>query len=302
MLKSIVIIIILFCDLAFSQTFREIKRFGGLGNGPAQFSKPTAVVAGTDAKLYVVDSGNNRIQVFDFSGNLIKSIGGFGFGNDQFNLPKDIWTKSIINIYVSDNNNQRLLRYDRYLHYISAFNSSDSWHTEYQFQEVLSCAINSQKDLFILDRGENKIIKFNRLREPERSFGAYEAGDVLEEPVQIDIVQGNKLIISDIARKSVLIYDFFGSFIMEIAGKEFKRPSGLASFNQNELLVADPGARKIFLISSNFKKITSLNMELSEPLNYPRDITVFTETKKNKKLHHAFIVDNNDVIIGRITD
>jgi len=302
MKKSIFFILIISCELLFSQTFREIKRFGGLGSGPDQFSKPTAISAGADAKLYVVDSGNNRIQIFDFSGNLIKSVGGFGFGNDQFNLPKDIWTRTIINIYISDFNNQRLVRYDRYMNYISAFVSQDTWDIVYQFQEVLSCAFNSQNDFFILDRGENKIVKFSRQGVPDRTFGFYDAVDMLQDPVQIDIFQGNKVAVTDVARKSVMLYDFFGSFITELSTDEFNLPSGLSPFKKEGLLVADPGAKKVFLISKNFKSIKALNMELAVPLKYPRDITIYTETKNKKKQYFAFIIDNNEVIIGRITD
>ena len=302
MKKSIFFILIISCELLFSQTFHEVKRFGGLGSGPAQFSQPTAISAGADEKLYVVDSGNNRIQIFDFSGELIKSAGGFGFGNDQFNLPRDIWTRTIINIYVSDYNNQRLVRYDRYMNYISAFVSQDTWDVAYQFQEVLSCAFNSQNDFFILDRGENKIVKFNRLGEPDRTFGFYDAADMLQDPVQIDIFQGNKVAVSDVARKSVMLYDFFGSFIAELSTKEFNMPQGLSPFKKNGLLVADAAAQKIFLISEDMKSIKALQMELSVPLKYPRDITVYTAIKNNKKYYIAFIIDNNDVIIGRITD
>jgi hypothetical protein len=300
--KKIVVVLILFAAVTFAQTFHETMRFGGLGSAPGQFSKPTAISAGADAIIYIVDSDNNRIQLFDFNGKFIRSIGGFGFGNDQFNLPKDIWTRTIINIYISDSNNQRLVRYDRYLNYINALVSANSWDNEYQFQEILSCAINSQRDFFLLDRGENKIVKINRLNEPERSFGYYDADDMLQNPVQIDIIQGNKLAVSDASRKSIMIYDFFGTFIKEIAIDGFKVPSGLSPFKETSLLVTDPVAKKIFLISPDLIKYSNIKMELSSPLVYPRDITVYAETKNNIKQYFAFIIDNNEVIVGRITD
>ncbi len=302
MKKSIFFILLFFCELLFSQTFREVKRFGGLGSGPAQFNRPAAISAGADAMLYIVDSDNNRIQIFDFSGRFIKSVGGFGFGDDQLNLPKDIWTRTIIHIYVADFNNRRLVRFDRYMNYINDFVSHDNWDITYQFQEVLSCAFNSQNDFFILDRGENKIVKFNRRGEPERTFGFYDAVDMLQDPVQIDIFQNNKIAVTDVSRKSVMLYDFFGSFITEIRNDEFNLPSGLSPFKEDELLVADPGAKKIFLISKNLKSIKPLKMELSVGLQYPRDISVYTEIKNNKKQYYAFVIDNNDVIIGRISD
>jgi DNA-binding beta-propeller fold protein YncE len=43
----------------------EVRYVGGAGTEPGQFRLPIGVAAGPDGKLYVVDSDNARVQVFN---------------------------------------------------------------------------------------------------------------------------------------------------------------------------------------------------------------------------------------------
>ena len=133
--------------LLSAQTFIEKGRFGGRGSENGKFNNPQAIAISRENIVYVVDTGNHRIQLFDLSGEFIKSIGGFGFKDDQFDTPRDIWVNSIINIYVADYNNQRIQRYDRNMNFLNSFYSNEGEEIDFQFAEVPSCAVTSQNDL-----------------------------------------------------------------------------------------------------------------------------------------------------------
>ena len=47
----------------------QIRYIGGEGAGAGEFRAPTGVAAGADGRLYVLDSGNARIQVFTILGS-----------------------------------------------------------------------------------------------------------------------------------------------------------------------------------------------------------------------------------------
>jgi hypothetical protein len=267
-LKKFITILFILSHFCFGQTFSETKRFGCSGSEPGQFNRPGA--------LYVVDTGNNRIQLFDLSGQFIKSIGGFGFENDQFDQPKDIWTRSLVNIYVSDYNNQRLQRYDRNMNFISSLVTDDSNDPDFQFNEAASCAINSQNDLFLL--GE------------------------LEQPVQLDILPGSRLIVSDISRRSIMVYDFFGNYLIEISTSSFKTPRGIAVSDDGRIFVADADAAKIFIISADFKNVSELKLNLSKPLKQPMDLAIRCKIRKEKKHSLLYIIDDNEIIIGKLIE
>lgn len=76
--------------------------FGKRGKDPGDFNFPRDVAVGKDGRLYVVDSGNFRIQVFDRSGKFLKSFGGIGRQTGQFARPKEIAADSAGNLYVVD--------------------------------------------------------------------------------------------------------------------------------------------------------------------------------------------------------
>jgi DNA-binding beta-propeller fold protein YncE len=251
--------------------------------------------------VYVVDTGNHRIQLFDLKGNFIKSIGGFGFEVDQFDRPLDIWVRSLINIYVSDYNNQRLQRFDGNMNFLSSLLSNEGDAAEFQYYEIASCAVNSQKDLFLLDHGDNKIIKINRNGQSERSFGAYEAGEgELTQPVQLDIWKQKYLLVSDISQSCILLYDFFGNFIRTVSAEEFVSPTGIATTSKGEVFVADPSAKQIFWISAKLDSAKTVGMMLTKDLTKPQDVGIFENNVAGKTQTKLYIIDENEIIIGKL--
>jgi tripartite motif-containing protein 71 len=296
-----IIFSLLMMQFCFGQNFIEDQRFGSneAGSEAGQFNSPQAIAVSQNKIVYVVDTGNNCIQLFDLSGNFIKSIGGFGFTSDKFDRPTDIWVQSLINIYVADYNNKRIQRYDGSMNYLSTLTSNDGLDVQFQFYETLSCVVNSQQDLFVLDAGDNKVIKFNRNGQAERSFGDYESGDgQLIQPIQMDIVSQKYIVVSDIDLKAIMIYDFFGNFLKKIISDQWIAPSGIAVTDQDEILIADPLAKKIFIIQSNFASIKEIETALQRPFRKPQDIACFSHKAAGDKTKKFYVVDNNNIIIG----
>ena len=49
---------------AFSPTGTLLTQWGTLGDANSQFRHPTGVAVGPDGNIYVIDTGNDRIQRF----------------------------------------------------------------------------------------------------------------------------------------------------------------------------------------------------------------------------------------------
>ena len=82
---------------------------GTRGNGPLQFSQPSDMAYNAESRmLYVVDKGNNRVQVLNSDLTFSSTFGNFGSGEGQFSSPWGIAFDSTGKVYVVDGQNARV--------------------------------------------------------------------------------------------------------------------------------------------------------------------------------------------------
>jgi DNA-binding beta-propeller fold protein YncE len=105
---------------------------GGSANG--RFTQPYGVAIDTTTNnIYVLDTGNNRVQEFDSSGAYVRQWGTLGSGNGQFNNPQAIAiATSSGKIYVVDQGNYRVQEFDSSGNYISQWGSQGSGNGQFQ--------------------------------------------------------------------------------------------------------------------------------------------------------------------------
>jgi len=93
-LVAVVIVLAGIGWVAFVPSAREpgyvfVKAWGEKGSGPGQFSDPTGIaVAGNE--VFVADSRNGRIQVFDLDGRFKRAFGKPGKGRGDLGRPMNL--------------------------------------------------------------------------------------------------------------------------------------------------------------------------------------------------------------------
>ena len=94
---------------------------------------PNSVAVDASGNLYVADTGNNRIQKFDASGNSLAIWGSLGSANGQFNNPSGISIDASgnKNLYVADTGNNRIQKLD----------ASGNWLFTYTYGHLLTVTI-----------------------------------------------------------------------------------------------------------------------------------------------------------------
>ena len=87
--------------------FRLIRKLGKPGTEhtstvPGEFAKPVGVAVNQDGNVFVSDTWNNRIQVFDADGRFIRAFGEAGDGPGYFARPKGISIDSDGHVWIAD--------------------------------------------------------------------------------------------------------------------------------------------------------------------------------------------------------
>ena len=103
----------------FTSSGELIKCVSQKGRKEREFNDPHGVKLYNN-QVYVCDSYNHRIQVFDLDLNFIRSIGSHGTGRGEFDIIDDVKFDSAGNMYVADFGNARVQILDSSGHFIRA--------------------------------------------------------------------------------------------------------------------------------------------------------------------------------------
>lgn len=85
-----------------SVTGEHLRDIGSRGEAKGEFNLPRDITVDSEGRLYVVDGGNFRVQVFSPEGKFIRQVGSLGRMYGQFARPKGVAVDAEGNLYVSD--------------------------------------------------------------------------------------------------------------------------------------------------------------------------------------------------------
>jgi DNA-binding beta-propeller fold protein YncE len=93
---------------------RLLKRIGKKGAKPGEFGWPNGVAVGRNGLIYVADTMNYRVQVFDRELNPVRQFGSLGVNPGQFRRPKGVAVdaEGIVYVVDSDFNNVQMFTSD----------------------------------------------------------------------------------------------------------------------------------------------------------------------------------------------
>jgi sugar lactone lactonase YvrE len=96
-----------------ADTLKLLRKIGTTGHKhelttPGDFAKPSGVAVDAEGNLYVADTLNNRIEIFDADGQFVSTFGKAGDGPGYFARPKGVAIDSDGHVWVADGMQDRV--------------------------------------------------------------------------------------------------------------------------------------------------------------------------------------------------
>jgi tripartite motif-containing protein 71 len=160
------------------QTCNSTCRAGTAGNGQGQFEYPFDVAVDSSGHIYVLDSGNARIQKFDNSGTFLSEWGAIGNGDGQFSSPFSLAIDAADDVYVVESGNYRVQKFDNSGSFLRMWGwgvddgtdefqictgscqSGGSGAGAGQFNYPYGVAVDPKGNVFVVDNGNQRVQVF----------------------------------------------------------------------------------------------------------------------------------------------
>lgn len=220
---------------------------GGLPKGI--FFSPTYLNV-EQQRLYVSDTGNNRVQAF-IRGNVFQlAFGGFGQNEREFDRVGGICSNAT-NVYIVDSGNSRIQIFDSKAAYKGQFGLFGTGDGNFRYPTDIAILTDR---VYVLDTGNNRVQIFDLTGKFISSFGVKGAGNgEFNTPMGLEVAEG-KLIVSDTGNNRIQIFDLAGVYQTSFGwfGSEEK------AFNQPKSITYDDGI--LYIVDSGNKRIATYTL------------------------------------------
>ncbi len=226
----------------------SLQFFGELGTSDGLFDKPKDITS-NQTHIFVVDTDNDRIQIFDDVGKYLAHFGQSGTGNGQFNRPQGITINGTGHIFVADTLNDRIQIFDDTGSYLTHFGQSGTGNG--QFDEPQDIAINSTGHIFVADTLNDRIQIFDDTGSYLSHFGQSGTGNgQFDEPTGISVNGTGHIFVADTLNGRIQIFDDTGSYLDQFGEKgngpgQFNNPDKIAIDTLGYIYVADTNNHRI---------------------------------------------------------
>lgn len=172
---------------------------GAAGTTPGRLQRPAGLAIDAAGNVYVADSLNNRLQVFDRDGRFIATAG----GALDLREPWGVAVDRAGNIYVADTWNHRVVKYDQRYTLVTTWGSPPRQPgagnpTPQELYGPRSIAIDAAGNLLVTDTGHSRVLRFSPNGDPLGAFGGPGAGPgQFQEPVGVAVAPGGDILVTD---------------------------------------------------------------------------------------------------------
>lgn len=250
------------------EALNPVFSFGEAGTGEAQLNRPRNLAVAPGGDVYVLNTDNARVDVFD-------SAGAFKFSFDNadhggFNQPWGIAVDRDGAVFVADTWNHRILRFGAKGEFELEWAANVPNGVTAGFYGPRAIAIDGSDRIYVTDTGNKRVLVYDRdgrflFRMGEAGMGE---GD-FDEPVGIATFEDKYLAVADTWNQRVQVFDLSGSEINRIPIHTFEVYAWYSQSMDNKpyltfdrsgnILFSDPESGLIWQYSVEGQLIRSFN-------------------------------------------
>jgi hypothetical protein len=247
---------------------------GVTGSDNAHFYEPQGVAVDA-TRIYVVDSANSRVQIFDRATRAYLATLGTGWGNGtyEFFWPTDVGLDGAGRIYIADSWSHRVQQYSSGLVYQRTYGVTgvpyltDSQH----FNWPSGVAVAGDGSLYITEERGHRLVKLTAQGVPLWSVG--EPGvpgsdDVsLFWPGDVDVSPVGQAHVADSGNNRIQIFSSGGSYVATLGtgnwgtgNYDFSYPMGVAVDGGGSIYVADSDNHRVQIYNASRTYVATLGV------------------------------------------
>jgi DNA-binding beta-propeller fold protein YncE len=153
-----------------ADSLKLLRKLGTTGHKhelttPGDFAKPTGLAVDHDGNLYVADTLNNRIEIFDADGQFVRTFGKNGDGPGYFARPKGVAIDGDGHIWVADGVQDRVQVFNQEAQLLIAFGGHGLLPG--QFQGLVGVACDKNNRIFTSEIYPGRVQQFQYVSDAE---------------------------------------------------------------------------------------------------------------------------------------
>jgi len=254
--------------------------WGESGSAPGELHQPIGIAVAEEGSVFVADTGNDRIEVFDPDGKFLRAFGSRGEKPGEFRRPMDIDIDAQGRLYVAEHGGDRVQVFSHDGDWLRGLRAEDVPGGE--FDAAAGVAVTPSGEIYVADFYNHRVVAFRK----DGSFRAVIGlpGRVLpgrlHYPTDLEWSEG-RLVVADAYNNRIQVFTENGEAIARWGGilgsglpgggpRSFRVATGVAADALGRIYVADFENHRIQVFTRDGKLLAVFGSRGSGPGEFER--------------------------------
>ncbi|WP_424358551.1 OmpL47-type beta-barrel domain-containing protein [Methanocella sp. MCL-LM] len=267
--------------------------FGTRGWENGQLMYPFGITINSTGYIYVTDTNNGRVQVFDSNGNYLDEFGTYGTGDSQFLNALGVAVNSTGRAYVVDADSHSVKVFDSNGNYLTKIGTNGTGYD--RFRHPIGIAINSTDYVYVADTSSSRILVFDSSGSYVNQFGAFGLGEgQFYMPYEVAINSTGHVYVVDTFNRRVQVFDSDGNYLTRFGAfgtgdGQFKFPIDIAINSTGHVYVADTDNDRVQVFDCNGHYLTRFGTPGTGDGQFDTPTGIVADCRDN-----VYVVDSNN--------